>query len=330
MSNKRREQDGALNLQPAAGPAGGKRSRRQKHLYLVLDDREKGLSIYKMDADSFDSGDQVAEHLPEPPTLRLESPAGHLAHAATSFSAMGTKIFALMNQRCCLVYDTEMAVLGVGAHAPHQMVCGFGISVAIDGVLYMLTYRSFDKQHPHRLPGHVPTEGWSWKALPSPPPTFCRYVNSYALHPDGCTIFMTTANFDTAGNPLGTCSFNTKESAWRWHGEWALPFLGRAHFDVELNAWVGLHSGGYIASCQVISPTYYNERAPTRFLDFQTTKEKLFCKDRERHMKVSLTYMEGTNKFCLIECGDDDGYVLHFTIFGLKHRFNFSPFAFWM
>ncbi|KAJ1278340.1 hypothetical protein BS78_04G072800 [Paspalum vaginatum] len=266
-----------------------------------------------------------------------------------SFAALGTKIFALMNRRCGFVYDTETGVLGVGAHAPLHMVCGSGTSVAVGGVLYALTYRYFDEQHPIDFeamswaPGAAvagtmqqqPAEGWLWKSLLPPP--FRRGVQSYALHPDGCTIFTTTrinvVHAPVCGNPLGTYSFNTKESAWRWHGEWVLPFLGRAHFDAELDAW--------------------------------TTKEKLFRKDQERHMTASLTYM-GTSKFCLVECvssrklhderppdqGDDHGYELSVTMLGLKynhkgelqtthhqlrhsfsvsrHRYSFAPFAFWM
>eukprot|EP00494_Astrolonche_serrata_P006283 UN06300 len=107
MSNKRRGY---------AGDSGEKRSRRFKRLYLVLDDWTKGYSIHKIQADSFDSDsdsgsdDQhsgAARHLPEPPTLRLECPVGTVPHPGMSFSALGTKIFTFMNQRCSLIYDTK-------------------------------------------------------------------------------------------------------------------------------------------------------------------------------------------------------------------------------
>ena len=53
MSHKRRGQDDRKNQR-----AGGKRSRWSKqHLYLVLDDWDKGFSIHKIDADSFDTND---------------------------------------------------------------------------------------------------------------------------------------------------------------------------------------------------------------------------------------------------------------------------------
>ncbi|VAI73973.1 uncharacterized protein LOC119329676 [Triticum dicoccoides] len=373
MSNKRRGY---------AGDGGEKRSRRFKHLYLVLDDWTKGYSIHKIQADSFDSDsdsgsdDQhsgAARHLPEPPTLRLECPVGTVPHPGMSFSALGTKIFTFMNQRCSLIYDTKTAAMTIGAHAPADMVCGFGITVVVDEMLHALSYHFRVKQHsfgfmswgstaPDAL--QQPTEGWSWKTLPPPPPTFHRRVNSYALHPDGCTIFMSTANFMTAPSKgcMGTYSFNTKDSVWRWHGEWALPFSGQAHFDRELNAWVGLHRDGYISACQVASPSCHST-TPTLQLDCQTTKEKLFCKDRKPHMGVSLSYV-GMSKFCLVQRveregleealarGDYAGCVLHITLFGLKfnhkgelqitdhrstrsfivsrHKDHFMPVAFWM
>ena len=352
MSNKHRQQDRRV--------AGG--GDKKPRLYLILDDWDKGFSIHKIDADSFDTTTNdglqsgVAGHLPEPPALRLESPAGHVPRNGMSFAALGTKIFAFMTQRCGLVYDSDTAVLAIGAHAPPKMLCGFGVTVAIGEVIYALTYRFFEGQHSFEaMSWEHPTEGWSWKTLPPPPSAFRSRVNSYVLHPDGCTIFMTTAN----NGCLGTYSFNTKDSAWRWHGEWALPFVGQAHFDGETNSWVGLRWDGYICSCKVVSPDCLNT-AP----DWQMTKEKLFHKDRQRHMRASLTSM-GTNRFCLVQCvkreevgegpalGDHDGCVLHLTIFGLKYnhkgelqttdhhqstrsfivsryRDHFAPIAFWM
>jgi len=162
---------------------------------------------------------------------------------------------------------------------------------------------------------------------------------------------------------MGTYSFDTKDSAWRWHGEWALPFLGRAHFDGELNAWVGLHQDGYICACRVASPSCHGTTAPTLQLDYQTTKERLFGKGPERYMRASLAYV-GMSRFCLVECvaregveegqalGDHGGCVIHLTMFGLKynhkgelqisdhlstrsflvsrHKNHFGPVAFWM
>nr|CAB3479672.1 unnamed protein product [Digitaria exilis] len=370
MSNKRRGHDG--QNQHAASGDGDKRPRRGKHLYLLLDDWDRGFSIHKIDADCFVSDnqpDRAARHLPEPPVLRLASPVGPVPQNGVSFAALGTKIFALMSHRCGLVYDTETAVLAVGAHAPSQMVCGFGITVAIGEMLYALSYRFFDKQHsfevlswettaPDATQQQRPTEGWSWRTLPSPPPAFHSRVNSYVLHPDRRTIFMTTAN----KGRMGTYSFDTMDSEWRWHGEWALPFIGQGHFDDELDVWVGLYRDGSICACRVASPSCHGTVTSLE-LDCKKTKEKLFRNDddAEMHLGATLTYM-GASRFCLVQCvareGVDVGQALlggcaiHLTVFGVKyshrgelqitdhrsrssflvsrHKNHFGPVAFWM
>ncbi|OEL17535.1 hypothetical protein BAE44_0021443 [Dichanthelium oligosanthes] len=170
---------------------------RRKHLYLVLDDWRKGFSIHKIDADSFDSdGTGAAGHLPEPPALRFESPDGGVPHSGVFFTALSSKIFILMNQRCALVYDTDTAVLAIGPHSPDQMLCGFGITVPVGDnrdMLCALSYQFFDKQHSFEAMSwaastgldelQCPTHGWSWESLPAPPPTFShnQLVTSYAL-----------------------------------------------------------------------------------------------------------------------------------------------------
>ncbi|GJN33486.1 hypothetical protein PR202_gb22091 [Eleusine coracana subsp. coracana] len=117
MSNKRRGQDD--------------QNQQGKHLYIVLDDWNNGFSIYKIDADVFnsdsDDGAVLAGHLPEPALLKLESPVGCVPHIDMFFSALGTKIFVLMNDRCALVHDTRTAALSIGPHDPDKMLCGFGI-----------------------------------------------------------------------------------------------------------------------------------------------------------------------------------------------------------
>ncbi|KAG0522103.1 hypothetical protein BDA96_07G008100 [Sorghum bicolor] len=224
-----------------------------------------------------------------------------------------------MNNRCSLVYDTDTAVLGVGTHAPPRMVFGFGICMPVGEVLYLLSYRLSENDGPQ-----------SFEAMSSSSPTRCTRTGAPS-------IFMTTAYKDIRGAPVGTYSFNTRESTWRWHGQCALPFHGQAHFDAELGAWVGLD-----------------------LADGHTTKEKMLGNDGCT-IRASLTYM-GTRRFCLVECvpskvtnglifRDKDGCVLHVTIFGVKynhkgelqttnqrstrsfvvsrHRCYFGPLAFW-
>ncbi|CAO2190141.1 unnamed protein product [Urochloa humidicola] len=201
MSDKRRRQEDTQNQRGGSGSDKRQRHRpRKQHLYLVLDDWEKGYSIHKIDPDCFDDSDDdddnsgvaTARHLPEPPALRLAPPAGDEPHTDMSFAALGTKLFAFMNHRCGLVYDTDTAVLSLGAHAPADMVCGYGDTLAAGDVLYALTNRYFDREQPHAFAAmswgttapdarQYPTEGWSWEALPPPP--FQTYTQAHALHP---------------------------------------------------------------------------------------------------------------------------------------------------
>ncbi|RLN04369.1 hypothetical protein C2845_PM13G00490 [Panicum miliaceum] len=260
-----------------------------------------------------------------------------------------------MNQRCGLAYDAGTGVLSMGAHAPAQMVCGYGISIAVGDVLYVLTYRYFDRQHRHSFEAmswaptapdarQNPTEGWVWKTLP--PPAFHGHVHSYALHPDGHTIFVTSSDDKYE---VGTYSFDTKDSAWRFHGNWELPFRGRGHFDAELDAWVGIDTDGYICACPAISPSFQTT-APCFYPDCKMTEEEMFA---EGYMRGTLTYMGGT-KFCLVHgVAAENACVIRLTMFGLKysykgelqitdchrssrsfivsrHKYHFLPVAFWM
>uniref|UniRef100_A0A0E0KB09 Uncharacterized protein n=1 Tax=Oryza punctata TaxID=4537 RepID=A0A0E0KB09_ORYPU len=92
--------------------AGGEAKRprpEQKHLYLALDDWEKGYNLYKVDVHAFGSADTEAEsRLAEPPVLQLEAAKGA---RDVLFAAVGTDILALWQPRYettrTAVYDTE-------------------------------------------------------------------------------------------------------------------------------------------------------------------------------------------------------------------------------
>ena len=151
-----------------------------------------------------------------------------MPHEGTFFAALGSKIFVFTNQRCALVYDTRTDGLSVGPHAPAQtLLCDSGIAVPVGGTLYALcrtaspTSRSSTPWRLDELLQRPKTEGWSWKSLPAPPPTFShnQFVTSHAVHPDGRTIFMTTAYRESPGLHVGTFSFDTESCVWRWHGE---------------------------------------------------------------------------------------------------------------
>ncbi|KAF8679063.1 hypothetical protein HU200_045818 [Digitaria exilis] len=332
--------------QRRGGNLAGKSSRparRRKHLYLILDDWEKGFSIYKVDADSFDSDDDrdagaaVAGHLPDPPVLRLESPA----NADMSFAAVGSKLFIVTDtsygQTPALVYDVETAALAIGPAVP----AGLSTVVAAHEMLYAVSPPAFNKTNSFQVMSCAPSsshdpgwERWSWSSLRALPLLLNvnEIIISYAVHSDGRTIFMTTAYCDRPGLPKSTYSFNTKYCVWRWH-PWALPFRDQGYFDSELDAWVGLHKDGYICSCEL--PTDIGSETPVELgtvqLDWQMVDDNFLRRENERYSRASLTYM-GRSEFCLVKSvmrkgaktehlsDDDNGCVLHLTMFGLRYN----------
>ncbi|XBJ27416.1 hypothetical protein VPH35_004682 [Triticum aestivum] len=110
---------------------------------------------------------------------------------------------------------------------------------------------------------------WSWSNIPTPPPFCVAEMVSSAVHPEGGgrTLFVSGKISDM--DDLSICtpqtfSYDTGTGEWRCHGEWDLPFRGQAHYDAELDVWVGLHKksepfgnlvmDGFICSCDLASP----------------------------------------------------------------------------
>lgn len=354
------------------GDRTGKRSRLvpKKHLYLFLDDWKEGYSMHKIDADTLqDDTNEEQVGFPEPATLRLG--ARELCP-----TVLGSEIFIVTAPRCgqtpILVYSTETGGLTMGPRLPAPLVGCFDISVAAADRLYGLS--SFpmcgEQQHAFEVLSRAPNcnkeqwstkprMDWSWKSVPSPPPLHKEEnITSFALHPDGHTIFMSTHDQHNLSLARGTYSFDARHCKWRWHGKWVLPFEGQGYFDSDIDAWVGLHGDGYICTCQVPSRSDSSTMHP----DWQISKDKLFCSESERHLGATLTYM-GDTQFCLVECvvredmereqalGDHDGCVLRLVMFSLKynrkgelhtkihrttgtlvskHLLSFRPVAFWM
>lgn len=342
MSNKRQHQQ--LD--------GGRAVRRlwpapKKHLYVVLDDWDKGFSIHKIDADTLQDTctTDLQAGFPDHAVLRLPAPV-HGLHMG--FAALGSNILIATNAHClqtpALVYDTETAGISVGPRLPLSLLGNGTITIAAGGTLYALTRHHINEQHHFRAISWAPVENdddepwdprpamrWSWKSVPSPP-TFDmedHEITSYTLHPDGHTIFISAHERRYPYLPSGTFSFDTKQSEWRCHGEWTLPFQGQGYFDNELDAWVGLRKDGYICSCQVASRSNISTVEP----EWKMVKEKLFLKVPEMQLKsarATLAYM-GNSNFCLVEFllregvefkyafGDRDGCVLQMSMFGLKY-----------
>ncbi|KAM0864055.1 hypothetical protein ACQ4PT_044177 [Festuca glaucescens] len=344
----------------------GKRLEKQKHLYLVLDDWSKGFTIHKIDHDN-DSD------LTEPGVLRIFTP---VTGRCMIFAAMGSNILITTNPRCgqtpSLVYNTEAAGLAVGPPLPESLLGDDYRSIATASMLYAFPQFITNPQQFLKVMSWAPTDNddpwaprptmdWCWQSVPSAWPfTNKEIIDSYALHPDGHTIFFSAHSKYDNSRPKSICtfSFDTKHHRWRSHGEWSLPFNGRGYFDSMLDAWVGLHKDGYICSCQVASRSSTNQSQP----DCKMLQERLLCSapnSRVPAPTVTLTHMGGNARFCLVESvlrdGDDasgrDVCILHTTTFGLKyshkgelqmmnritnsytvakHTHLFSPVAFWM
>ncbi|KAM0915929.1 hypothetical protein ACQ4PT_010500 [Festuca glaucescens] len=374
---------------------GSKRSRiigptKRKHLYLALDDCRNGFRIHKIDVESLrDTADAYLPEpivgFPDPAVLWLAAPA---PQCQMKFMALGGNIFIATNPHCgqtpTLVYDTDTALLSIGPRLPSSLLPGLDIAVAAGNTLYGLSsvHSVASEQHPFealtwqvapntggelmKQPSLRPSmDDWSWKSVASRPP-FGKGVRitSYALHPDGRTIFVTVRRDADPVRAKGTYGFDTVRRHWRWLGPWALPFQGQGHYDDELGAWVGLRDDGYVCSCQVASPNARRNVAP----EWNMPREKLFGRVSERRTpagpRATLAYM-GDGMFCLVECvvrhgaesepegalGDRGGFVLHISTFGLnrshkgelqiqghvtisrvvsKHVLTFEPAVFWM
>ncbi|KAF7028647.1 hypothetical protein CFC21_040530 [Triticum aestivum] len=221
---------------------------KEKSLYLVLDDWHKGFTIRKIDADSPD--------LSASPVLQLVSPE---RGRAMKFAALGGYIIATSNIHAgTLFYDTDTAGLALGPPVPDALLCGsntFPTSGAGDTLFafafhfmeWHVSFEAMAKPPPTEDDDLLPTD-WSWRSMPTPF-TKDEMIFSYAMHPDGRTIFVSSWSRAVCG----TYSVDTRSCKWRRHREWMLPFRGRGYFDAELDAWVGLHEDVYVCSCQVAS-----------------------------------------------------------------------------
>ncbi|XP_020193733.1 uncharacterized protein [Aegilops tauschii subsp. strangulata] len=340
----------------------GRSGNKHKSLYLVLDDWHRGFTIRKLDADSPD--------LSAPPVFRLASP---LNNHAMDFAALGTNIIATSNQcAATVVFDTEAAALAIGNPLPEALLNALNFFVTADDMLFAFAYYFMSRplafevmttaaakdEMMHSL---CPSTDWSWESIPAP---FTKHqrIESYALHPDGRTVFVSVDDRKVSG--AGTFSFNGENREWRRHGEWMLPFHRQGYFDAELDAWVGLHPDGYVCSCQVPSLGSSSSNTMQQPGWKMAKEQKLWSPTHQvsKSQGATLTCM-GNSRFFLVDCvvadgfefqdafDDPHGFVLNMTTFRLKYNHegklriidrnttscpvsrqlsSFSPVAFWM
>ncbi|KAF8775677.1 hypothetical protein HU200_004459 [Digitaria exilis] len=315
----------------SGGRQGGRPAKRKRrHLYLVLDDWSWGYSIRKVDLSSdCYSGEPWQQHtaiswkgaeqrLPQA-VFRIEGRPGYPNCFAAAF---GTKIIAMtpngderdathpLSPSCVApVFDVRKRLF---AFAPRpRMDVVDPIYFYVDARLFALCYGSFKLLHPPPLEEQGDCwEPQSWCELPKHP-FKRRNVTSYAVHPDGRTIFVSTKRRTSAA----TFTFDTAEPhlKWKQHGKWTLPFTGRSYFDSELDAWVGLNSdpgaSGHICASDVVSTD--SGSIDGQCLALKLSKEKVLSEDPvEDHVGATLVYMGGGSKYCLVQSVSiNDDYV---------------------
>ncbi|KAK3149379.1 hypothetical protein QOZ80_3AG0216620 [Eleusine coracana subsp. coracana] len=273
---------------------GSTAKRRRQHLYLVFDDWSSGYSIRKVDpcdanppSDS-DSDDDSSEPRLPPAVLRVPEARGLPQYFAAAF---GSRIMALQPRE-------KRGADGERHLAPKDLVPVFDVVTRgprpdrdpadpiyfpVGDRLFALGAKSFDQLWPPPLehPGgehHV----WSWYQLPSPP-FKRRHVTSYALHPDGQTVLVST---ERQG---GAATFA---------------------FDTEADAWSGdPDTPGHLCSCDAAPPG--NDDGQRAVQARKLSKENLFSEGpAETHVGAKLVYMGRRSKFCLVQCVSmEDGCI---------------------
>ncbi|KAK3158124.1 hypothetical protein QOZ80_2AG0133200 [Eleusine coracana subsp. coracana] len=168
---------------PADDRGGGRRAakvsetrRRRRHLYLVLDDWERGHSIRKLDLSSPDSDSDVVgsssttqQRLP-PAVFRVEAP-----HALSAlFTTFGTKIVATHQtpRRAALMWDVSTRALTFGPRHKYEPNSLCNAYVEVSGQLFLVDDASFEVLDPPPPPPPL-DDGveivWKWQRLPPPP-----------------------------------------------------------------------------------------------------------------------------------------------------------------
>lgn len=292
------------------------RRQRNHHLYLVLDDWEKGYSIRKFDLSSDSDSDDDGDHCPAasslterrlpPSVFRLEAPHAH----SGLFAAFGTKILATHHtpRRSALMFDVRTRALTFGPRHRYEPNCYGNAYVEVDGNLFVLdvdgNFEMLEPPPPTPSDEHANVEiVWKWEKLPEPP--FFDNIFSHAVHPDERTIFFSTEReTEKLTTKVATFSFDTVSWKWTRRGDWLLPFKGRGYFDPELDAWIGLSGDpdnlGYLCACEIVPADDESNGKPQLL---KVGKDKMFCVDpAEKHIGASLVYMGGRSKFCLVEC----------------------------
>ncbi|CAN6208140.1 unnamed protein product [Urochloa humidicola] len=293
--------------------------RPKQHLYLLVDDWERGYSVRKLDVDAFepdaDHTDLPPEQFTEAPVARIEA----LHEISCNFISHGTKIFAIQpgeTKPAIPAFDTNTLGLTIcpWPSCKGEYLNPLFASVAAAGKLFLFT-----DAHAEALgdpPPYDSKAAWAWATIRARPPFYTGRVLCHALHPDGRTLFVSAGSRQRRSRSRGehsppeqgqgTFSFDAERLRWTRHGDWVLPFTGRAYFDAELEAWVGLcgerdSGAGRLCSCDVVAPVAAADEFATSAPSWKLGQEKLFRKGPQLHLGAELLYMGDDSKFCLVE-----------------------------
>ncbi|CAM0884978.1 unnamed protein product [Alopecurus aequalis] len=283
---------------------------------------------------------------------------------APRFEGLGSKIVitgvssTLMNNAAeiTLVYDTKTAKLDIGRPLPERLVSSYRAAstgeklCVIEAIgkspLYLSEepaecaallsgpYTNFDDEDSIMSSLRGQMKEWAWKRGPLPLPPMHGRVKSYAVHPDGRTIFASSSF---------TFCLNTRSNGSSRCGDWCLPFDGRAYYDHDLDAWVGMRrsdniDGGnwgtyYLCACDVPSALADGTTPPPAWK--MSKKELTFFEPPPTSISRRTLVHTGRGRFCLVEltpappldshciCFQDGlQHLLRVTMFRAKHGKN--------
>jgi hypothetical protein len=328
------------------------------HLYLVLDDHERGFSIHKLDMDvDLDVGCVSVETplcLPGQPVVCLGPP---LIGMAAQFAAIGSHIIATCPSTmlkpqiegcnsATLTLDTKTAVCDYSTVYPGGLRCGYEAAITVKGKLYL--FESFTDNSDgldvfyyrgglHCLSADPCDDenDWSWQPLfhcspffwswTNDPPTFPfdpKTITAHVVHPRTGTIFLSAAK----RRSWSTFSYGTGGSGqWKCRGDWGLPFKGHAQYDDELDAWVGLHRRSVHANCADGYLCACSVMSAWQQPNWKVSSDLLFLQHAHwRHVDAKLVHMGEHSKYCLVERllpegADKMKCVLRLTTFTVKY-----------
>ncbi|XBI63372.1 hypothetical protein VPH35_043809 [Triticum aestivum] len=296
---KRSEERGCRTvrqLRPAKEP--------KQHLYLLLEDWERGYGIHRLDVEAFDSDTNTGlppKRFTEPPVARIEAP--HVR--SWNFISHASKIFAMKAKEASPAipaFDTRTMSLTICPWPSCRADYVIPLLASIGGKLFL--FLEDRTEYLASPPPYDSSAPWSWSTINSPLPFYNVQIACYALHPDGRTLFV-SAGRRRKNRP------------------------SQAYFDAELEAWVSLardkESSGYLCSCdvppvdaKVTSPPSWKLGQDKIFVYMGDSKfcliESLFHKD-DQHLRRDPTEMDlGEN------CPPSRRRVLHMTTFGIMPR----------